>query len=689
MLEATPFEGMATATPEGDVEGWEVDVIPHDASNPFYYYASSTNFYGSLELCEMIEVEAILDGEVMYEGPLMSLLSGTTTVIDAWEFSFSGAVGFPGETCHFDIDFNGWQTRHGYDQGGYSDTETVTFWITDPSVIISKVHFEQADGDEILLHEWVEIYNPSNIPIDISGWQICDNEACDSIPTTTPILPDTFGLIIPDVAVLNEINVPNDVTIMVIEDDVIGDGLEVAADMLQLRTLRGFVADQMNWGESDNVWTNYDDSLWMPGIHSTTTPDVFARIPVDEDTNSPDDFVPLWRPAMALLAPTASSVWPEGMTQTIEWIATNPNGDDDDLRIDLYHIDEQGGESVIVLDTENDGEHDWQVPGMPGDELQVKIVVTSPENALLNTVVTSEVVTVGCGPHSTSSQCRGLWFTIDKKFSGVDLGFTEEQFSFRIQGPAFDLTVPHGGTILLPLGSYTITEIVPNDFFIPDWRLQWSGDTCTGENIAGGLGSITIEERDLKKITSHCLVDNQFRPEWAPREERNTVPPRDRATRGGGRSEVAGTATTTATTTAETVSTTEATDSDDGEIDNASTTEPVIEAAATTTEESIAEDAEEDTEISTTTVAVQQEAEVENQEVDTSDATTAELSADDTVQAGSSHDDSAESSEEDEEVAEEESEEIPIEADEFQEDKESTEPEETPEASEDGDEVTE
>lgn len=108
---------------------------------------------------------------------------------------------------------------------------------------------------------------------------------------------------------------------------------------------------------------------------------------------------------------------------------------------------------------------------------------------------------------------------MEKKFSGVTLGYTPEQFSFHIFGGEIDTIVPHGGSIDLPIGAYTIIELGPEDFDIPAWRIQWSGDTCTGENIGGGEGFIEVTERDLKKIVSYCRADNQYRPESVAQED--------------------------------------------------------------------------------------------------------------------------------------------------------------------------
>lgn len=102
---------------------------------------------------------------------------------------------------------------------------------------------------------------------------------------------------------------------------------------------------------------------------------------------------------------------------------------------------------------------------------------------------------------------------LEKKFSGPSEGFTPDQFSFHVVGPDVDAIVPHGGSVALPVGFFTITELVPEGFVSPDWRIQWSGDLCTGENVPESVGEIEIRPRDVRRGVTYCRVDNQYRPE--------------------------------------------------------------------------------------------------------------------------------------------------------------------------------
>ena len=182
----------AVSMPPGNIVKKAVEVDPQD-SNPFRYFASSTNFVGDNDFCTGLNVTGELEGEEMYNGPVLGLSTVATTTLDSWEFTYTTGVNdFQNKVCDFDIDYNAWQTRHDYptyENGGYSDTEKVTNHLASWGFRINKVYYDVApDRGEEGLNEWVEIYNQTNTDLDISGWQICDNTSCDTLPTT-PLIP--------------------------------------------------------------------------------------------------------------------------------------------------------------------------------------------------------------------------------------------------------------------------------------------------------------------------------------------------------------------------------------------------------------------------------------------------------------------------------------------------------------------
>ena len=95
----------------GNIAQTNITVDPQD-SNPFQYHASSSNISGDADFCNALQVLAALEGEIVYDGALVELLTDATTTLDFWEFTVGmGSANFQNSVCHFDIDYNGWQTR--------------------------------------------------------------------------------------------------------------------------------------------------------------------------------------------------------------------------------------------------------------------------------------------------------------------------------------------------------------------------------------------------------------------------------------------------------------------------------------------------------------------------------------------------------------------------------------------------
>ena len=414
ILEDTPF---ASST------NWFVDVVPEDFSNPFFYVASSSNFSGSMELCTALIVTAYQNDVIMYQGPLSLLRTATSTDLSTWKYDFDNFEAFAGQTCNFDIVYNGWQTRHDYQPGGYSDTETVSYSITVPSMLLTKVYFDYDKGETCFddtatttiqsgsirfaltnsllpncadvspTQEWVEVYNLTTAPIDLSNWQICDGETCDTLPSGHVIAPGKFGLLAERDSIHTEISIPWDVELLLIPDGTIGDGLRTKGDMLQLRNADGLTVDQLNWGEADILWPNSNPMLWPDNSLTATSGQALARLPIAVDTNQPTDWHALGIPAVVLLNPSSTtvSVTP-GELVDITWTAHNLNGPDEDLKIDIYWFDPADGLHLIVLDTPNDGLFQWQAPDNLSGNVRIKLVATGPENPLLNTrVITTKI----------------------------------------------------------------------------------------------------------------------------------------------------------------------------------------------------------------------------------------------------------------------------------------------------------
>lgn len=250
-------------------------------------------------------------------------------------------------------------------------------------------------------NEWVEVYNQTDAALDITGWNICDNTSCDTIPTTDPIPSLGYGLITASSTTAMFWNFPPTMPVIVLPDGSIGNGLNNDNEMLLLKRPDGVIMDQMNYGpDPDTGWNNYNSDIWDPGAIDVAEGNTLARNPSGYDTDQPSDWVELGVPVVNLVypGPIGSIDWYWGSTYDIQWTATNPNGPDAALNIDLYLIKDIDDTQTItpadtiqpiVLGTPNDGHYDFTVPSGFTGHIWIKIVVTGQENPMLNDMMTS------------------------------------------------------------------------------------------------------------------------------------------------------------------------------------------------------------------------------------------------------------------------------------------------------------
>ncbi|MCK5027522.1 MAG: hypothetical protein KAS07_03825, partial [Candidatus Pacebacteria bacterium] len=458
----------------GTTTSKEVTVLPDLESNPFQYYASSTNFSGDEYFCNSLIVSAFVGETEMYNGPLKGLVTSETTSLDIWNFTFSTVSDDPNSVCHFDIDLNGWQTRNDlpdYKGGGYKDTETVSHSIYSSGFRIQKVYFDHeaqdnsggtiitgdayaetsvvtivntnttiidtccedecddrceddvivvennndatiivnasavaisggntangGDGGGVVRRGWVEIYNQTNTSLDISGWKICDDTACDTLSMDINFVePYGFVVIVEDESSWHEWNIPGNVVVVPLSDGAIGGGLDYGSDMLFIKRPDDIIIDQMNWGEPSVTWLYYNSDVWNPGILVSTSTEILAREPLGYDTNQQENFVELELPAVDLLYPDeeCDETWYWTFTYLIEWIAFNQNGEDSELLVDIFAVFDENGSGelddgdtaqIIVSETENDGNHLWTVPEGFIGTIWIQVIARGPENPML------------------------------------------------------------------------------------------------------------------------------------------------------------------------------------------------------------------------------------------------------------------------------------------------------------------
>ncbi len=132
------------------------------------------------------ELDITLSGpnSISYTGSLDSL-NFTGYFTGSWGMTVGISNDFSayiGEACEFTFIVEAWQQNIVYGDGGFTDTNTVTFNLTSlaaigqqvtTSIVLNEIYPNKISTTTLLLdQEWVELYNGTDNPIDIEGWQI-------------------------------------------------------------------------------------------------------------------------------------------------------------------------------------------------------------------------------------------------------------------------------------------------------------------------------------------------------------------------------------------------------------------------------------------------------------------------------------------------------------------------------------
>ena len=387
----------------GDTVTREIGIIQAINTNQFKYKIETVQVGGDSNFCNALNLEAKLEGVTKYSDGLMNLNIDPPIVIgddgeDDWLFTVTlpatSTEFTAGEICQIKFVFSGSQTRNDLPFGqGFSDTEEIlsSFTATLQKIVINKVYYDvdSNHGNEND-NEWIELYNSNEVPIDISNWQICDNNDCDVISTTSNLISaHGFALITNKNTTWNYWGIPAGI-LKINLDSPIGNGLHNDADMLILKNSQGNIIDQMNWGVPTTTWPNYNSNIWDPGVADVAEGHMLARVPAGVDTDTTADWHDLGLPQVQVIWPNGGEVLYVGGTYTLQWLATNPNGTNTALSIDIYYSADSGSTwANIVTGTENDGAYNWTIPlfingyYIVSHHARIKVVATGPENFMV------------------------------------------------------------------------------------------------------------------------------------------------------------------------------------------------------------------------------------------------------------------------------------------------------------------
>jgi phosphatidylserine/phosphatidylglycerophosphate/cardiolipin synthase-like enzyme len=136
-----------------------------------------------------------------------------------------------------------------------------------PSLLINEVMCHPIDNENT--NEWIELYNPSEESIDVSGWMIADEKEVDTITAdsdhgdgTTSIPPGGYALLTDKGTTAYETFTVTENTIRLMVDDstLCGYGLNNKKEKISLMDQEDTVIDAMEWGD------DYDDVPGYPAI---------------------------------------------------------------------------------------------------------------------------------------------------------------------------------------------------------------------------------------------------------------------------------------------------------------------------------------------------------------------------------------------------------------------------------------
>ncbi len=154
--------------------------------------------------------------------------------------------------------------------------------------------------------EWVELVNASDVPVDAGGWAIEDGAAHDALPAF--VVPAGGYLVV--AGRLAEI--AEGVLVARPADGEIGNGLGNNGDLLRLLAPDGTVADELSYGDRDDV---FDPAPAAPGRGQSLGTDAADDLPAAES----------WRITGAV-TPGRPNVFPAATAKTPADTSTGETG---------------------------------------------------------------------------------------------------------------------------------------------------------------------------------------------------------------------------------------------------------------------------------------------------------------------------------------------------------------------------
>jgi hypothetical protein len=151
-----------------------------------------------------------------------------------------------------------------------------------PTLLISEVEYDSIQSGTDSAYEWLELYNNTSSPMELTNWTISDNVSTDVISPTVTI--PVGGCLVIAASEGFYTNYPSFTgAIVFIADGKIGNGLGNTGDRLVLKDSEGMVIDQMSYGTDT---TAFDPAC--PGVKEGHS---LERSPANVDTDTAADWI--------------------------------------------------------------------------------------------------------------------------------------------------------------------------------------------------------------------------------------------------------------------------------------------------------------------------------------------------------------------------------------------------------------
>ena len=195
IFEAAQLDFYLSNTEENEFLGVEVYgnlqfatvAIQEAESLDIRYSARAEKVSGDDNFCASIDLIAKHNGAPVYEGNVLGFSAEQTATFGTWEFELDSlpqtADYAHGDVCNVDFVFDGWRDDVADPSlSGFDDEERFRVNMTSRMIVLNE-YLPNPIGNECSGDgEWVELYNNGNKAIDLSGWEIRDDNG-----SATPI----------------------------------------------------------------------------------------------------------------------------------------------------------------------------------------------------------------------------------------------------------------------------------------------------------------------------------------------------------------------------------------------------------------------------------------------------------------------------------------------------------------------